>query len=67
MDTGRAISQENLPTYRDAPTCYRGLEGVHQWGRLMDEIWIDWGFDAERFFEVFLDRQEALGAVGLRE
>ena len=75
---------------------------------MIDEIWIDWDFDAERFFdagdevavfvrvsgtarqsgasveisaahvltvrdgrvmrtEVFLDRQEALEAVGLRE
>ena len=81
---------------------------MHQWERLIDEIWIDWGFEAERFFdagdqvavfvrtsgtarqsgapveiavahvltlkdgrvtrtEVFLNRQEALDAVGLQE
>jgi ketosteroid isomerase-like protein len=39
------------PTYPDAATSYRGLEGVHQWERLIDEIWIDWGFEAERFFD----------------
>ena len=96
------------PAYPDAAASYRGLEGVHQWERLIDEIWIDWGFEAERFFdagdqvavfvrtsgtarqsgapveifvahvltlkdgrvtrtEVFLNRQEALEAVGLRE
>ncbi len=96
------------PIYPDAATSYRGLEGVHRWQRLMDEIWVDWDFDAERFFdagdqvavfvrtsgiarqsgapveisvahvstlhegrvtrtEVFLDRQEALEALGLRE
>jgi ketosteroid isomerase-like protein len=96
------------PIYPDAATSYRGLEGVHQWQRLMDEIWVDWDFEAERFFdagdqvavfvrtsgtarqsgapveisvahvstvqdgrvtqtEVFLDRQEALEAVGLSE
>jgi ketosteroid isomerase-like protein len=96
------------PAYPDAATSYRGLEGVHQWERLIDEIWIDWDFEAERFFdagdevavfvrtsgtarqsgaaveisaahvvtvqdgrvtrtEVFLDRHEALDAVGLRE
>jgi ketosteroid isomerase-like protein len=96
------------PIYPDAATSYRGLEGVHEWQRLMDETWVDWDFEAERFFdagdevavfvrtsgtarqsgapveisvahvltvrdgrvtrtEVFLDRQEALEAVGLRE
>jgi ketosteroid isomerase-like protein len=94
------------PIYPDAATSYRGLEGVHQWQRLMDEIWADWDFQAERFFDagdqvavfvrtsgiarqsgapveipvahvltlrdgrvtrlkVFLDRHEALEAVGL--
>jgi hypothetical protein len=79
-----------------------------EWERLIDEIWIDWGFEAERFFDagdqvavfvrtsgtakqsgapveiavvhvltlndgrvtrtqVFLNRQEALEAAGLRE
>jgi ketosteroid isomerase-like protein len=96
------------PAYPDAAKAYRGLEGVHQWERLIDEIWIDWDFEAERFFdagdqvavfvrtsgtarqsgapveisvahiltlkdgrvtrtEVFLNRQEALEAVGLPE
>jgi ketosteroid isomerase-like protein len=96
------------PIYPDAATSYRGLEGVHKWQRLMDEIWVDWDFEAERFFdagdqvvvfvrtsgtarqsgapveiavahvstlqagrvartEVFLDRHEALQAVGLSE
>jgi ketosteroid isomerase-like protein len=96
------------PVYPDAATSYRGLEGVHQWQRLIDEIWVDWDFEAERFFdagdevvvfvrtsgtarqsgapvviavahvvtlrggrltrtEVFLDRKEALEAVGLSE
>jgi ketosteroid isomerase-like protein len=94
--------------YPDAATSYRGLEGVHQWQRLMDEIWVDWDFEGERFFDasdevvvfvrtsgtarqsgapveisaahvvtllngrvtrtkVFLDRQDALEAAGLRE
>ena len=39
------------PAYPDAATSYRGLEGVHQWERLIDEIWIDWDFEAERFFD----------------
>ena len=39
------------PAYPDAATSYRGLEGVHQWERLIDEIWIDWVFEAERFFD----------------
>jgi ketosteroid isomerase-like protein len=96
------------PIYPVAATSYRGLEGVHQWQRLMDEIWADWDFQAERFFDagdqvavfvrtsgiarqsgapveipvahvltlrdgrvtrlkVFLDRHEALEAVGLGE
>jgi ketosteroid isomerase-like protein len=96
------------PIYPDAAPSYRGLEGVHQWQRLIDEIWVDWDFEAEPFFDagdevvafvrtsgtarqsgapveiavahvltlqdgrvtrtkVFLDRQEALEAVGLRE
>jgi ketosteroid isomerase-like protein len=87
---------------------YRGLEGVHQWQGLMNEIWADWDFQAERFFDagdevavfvrtsgtarqsgapveisvahvltlrdgrvtrlkVFLDRHEALEALGLSE
>ena len=24
---------------------------MHQWERLIDEIWIDWDFEAERFFD----------------
>jgi ketosteroid isomerase-like protein len=96
------------PIYPDAARSYRGLEGVHQWQRLMDEIWADWDFQAERFFDagdevavfgrtsgtarqsgapveisvahvltlrdgrvtrlkVFLDRHEALEALGLSE
>jgi ketosteroid isomerase-like protein len=92
-------------TYESA---YRGLEGAHRWFRQMDEIWDDWRFEAERFFDagnrvvvfvrvsgsakqsgaalaistahvltlrdgrvtrtdVFLDRLEALEAVGLPE
>jgi ketosteroid isomerase-like protein len=39
------------PIYPVAATSYRGLEGVHQWQRLMDEIWADWDFQAERFFD----------------
>jgi ketosteroid isomerase-like protein len=95
------------PVYPDAATSYRGLEGVHEWEHLIDEIWVDWDFEAERFLdagddvvvvfvrtsgtarqsgapveiavahvltlrdgrlartEVFLDRHEALEAVGL--
>ena len=99
---------ELIAATSDAATSYRGLEGVHQWQRLIDEIWINWDFEAERFFdagdevavfvrtsgtarqsgaavkisaahvvtvqdgrvtrtEVFLDRHEALDAVGLGE
>ena len=24
---------------------------MHQWQRLIDEIWVDWDFEAERFFD----------------
>jgi len=95
------------PIYPDAASSYRGLEGTHEWQRLMDQVWVDWRLHAQRFFdagdqvavfvrtsgtarqsgapveisvahvftldgritrlEVFLDRHEALEAVGLSE
>ena len=39
------------PIYPDAATSLRGLEGVREWQRLMDEIWVDWDFSAEHFFD----------------
>ena len=95
-------------SYPDSESSYRGQEGTRRWYRQMDEIWDDWRFEAERFFDagtqvvvfvrvsgtakqsgaalaisaahvltlrdgrvtrtdIFLDRSEALEAVGLRE
>jgi ketosteroid isomerase-like protein len=95
-------------SYPDTELSYRGQEGLRRWYRQMNEIWMDWKFEAERFFDagdqvvvfvrvsgtarqsgaalaisaahvltfrdrriartdVFLDREEALEAVGLRE
>ena len=94
--------------YPDTESSYRGAEGIRRWFRQLDEVWDDWCFEAERFFDagdrvvvfarvsgsakqsgaalvisaahvltlrdgrvtradVFLDRSEALEAVGLRE
>ena len=94
--------------YPDTEPSYIGFEGMQRWFRQLDEMWDDWGFEAERFFDVgdrvvvfvrvsatgtqsqaaitvssahvftlragrialfqiFLDRQEALEAVGLSE
>jgi ketosteroid isomerase-like protein len=94
--------------YPDAERSYRGVEGWLRWQGLLNEIWDDFRFEAERFydagdqvvvyarisgtgkqsraaltissghvltlrdgriarFEIFLDRPEALRAVGLAE
>jgi ketosteroid isomerase-like protein len=94
--------------YPDTESSYRGPEGVRRWYRQLDEVWDDWRFEAERFFDagdrvvvfvrvsgsakqsgaalaisaahvltlrdgrvtradIFLDRSDALEAVGLRE
>ena len=37
--------------YPDTESSYRGEEGVRRWYRQIDEIWDDWRFDAERFFD----------------
>ena len=39
------------PIYPDAASSYRGLEGTHEWQRLMDQVWVDWRLQAERFFD----------------
>jgi ketosteroid isomerase-like protein len=92
--------------YPDTEPSYSGFEGFQRWSRQVDEMWDDWHFEPERFFdagdqvvvfvrvsatgtqsrvavematahvftlrdgriarvEIFLDRQEALKAVGL--
>jgi ketosteroid isomerase-like protein len=38
-------------TYPDADIAYRGREGVRRWFRQMDEVWDDWRFEPERFFD----------------
>jgi ketosteroid isomerase-like protein len=94
--------------YPDTDVAYRGPEGVRRWFRQIDEVWDDWRFEPERFFDagnrvvvfvrvsgtgkhggpaltisaghvltlrdgritradIFLDRSEALEAVGLTE
>ena len=94
--------------YPDSESSYRGPDGLRRWFGQMDEIWSDFRFEPERFFdvgervvvfvrvsgaakgsgpalaistahvltlrdgrvtrtEIFLDRAEALDAVGLRE
>ena len=37
--------------YPDTESSYRGQEGMRRWYRQIDEIWDDWRFDAERFFD----------------
>jgi uncharacterized protein len=37
--------------YPDTESSYRGQDGMRRWYRQMDEIWDDWRFDAERFFD----------------
>jgi len=94
--------------YPDTEASYSGFDGFNRFQRQLDEIWDDWRFEAERFFdagdrvlvfartsgtgkqsgaavvtsaahlytlrdgratrlEIFLDRREALEAVGLEE
>jgi ketosteroid isomerase-like protein len=96
------------PDYPDTETRYRGVDGLHRFQRQLDEIWDDWRFETERYFDAgervvvfltisgtarlsraavtislghvvalragrilqvqaFLDRHEALKAVGLEE
>ena len=93
-------------SYPDTEPSYTGLDGFQSWRRQLDEMWDDWHFEPERFFdagdrvvvfvrvsgtgkqsraavtvptahvftlrdglvaraEIFLDRPEALKAVGL--
>jgi ketosteroid isomerase-like protein len=37
--------------YPDSESSYRGQEGMRRWFRQMEEIWNDWRFEAERFFD----------------
>jgi ketosteroid isomerase-like protein len=37
--------------YPDIEPVYRGQEGVRRWFGQLDEIWDDWRFAAERFFD----------------
>jgi ketosteroid isomerase-like protein len=37
--------------YPDAESSYRGQEAVRRWFQQMEEIWDDWRFEAERFFD----------------
>ena len=37
--------------YPDTESSYRGQEGIRRWVRQIDEIWDDWRFEAERFFD----------------
>jgi ketosteroid isomerase-like protein len=37
--------------YPDSESSYRGRDGVRRWFGQMEEIWDDWRFEAERFFD----------------
>jgi|SRR5215211_4936356 len=38
-------------SYPDTEPLYRGQEGIRRWFREISEIWDDWRFEAERFFD----------------
>ena len=40
-----------LAAYPDTESSYRGQEGIRRWYQQIDEIWDDWRFEAERFFD----------------
>jgi ketosteroid isomerase-like protein len=40
--------------YPDTESSYRSQEGIRRWYQQIDEIWDDWRFEAERFFDAVL-------------
>jgi ketosteroid isomerase-like protein len=39
------------PLYPDTPEVFRGRDGIAEWTAMIDEVWAEWRFVPERYFD----------------